>query len=98
MLQTELLEYPAIGHPVLDELYGPFVAQIIEKSANVPVLIIVHGAISNRSERLARLRMALKSSTRLPVGVRGPWSLITWLLRVALFIKKIVGVNPSSSC
>lgn len=63
MLQTELLEYPAIGHPVLDELYGPFVAQIIEKSANVriehPVHFLPQYANIQRVQRLMRTALII---------------------------------------
>src|SRR6516164_2243196 len=56
-------EYPAIGHAVLYELYGPFVRQIVEKSANVRIEHPVHSlGLDPHGQRVQRLvRIATRS-------------------------------------
>src|SRR5712691_10639186 len=51
-------KYPAIGHPMLDELHGPFVAQVIEEATDVGIEHPVHplplDAHRQRVQRLMR--------------------------------------------
>jgi hypothetical protein len=52
-------KYPTIGHPMLDELYGPFVAQMIEKAQNVRIEHPVHSLPLNaHRQRVQRLMRA----------------------------------------
>src|SRR5713226_9344769 len=52
-------KYPAIGHPMLDELHGPFVAQLIEEAQNVRIEHPVHSLPLNaHRQRVQRLMRA----------------------------------------
>src|SRR5713226_9974814 len=51
-------KYPAIGHPMLDELHRPFMAQVIEEATDVGIEHPVHplplNAHRQRVQRLMR--------------------------------------------
>src|SRR5215467_8973218 len=51
-------KYPAIGHPMLDELHGPLVAQVVEEATDVGIEHPVHpfplDAHRQRVQRLMR--------------------------------------------
>jgi len=60
-------EYPAIRHPVLDELDGPLVAQIVEKATDVRIKNPVHLLPLNAHRQRIQRRMWTASRTK-PVG------------------------------
>src|SRR5712692_3122760 len=52
-------KHPEIGHPMLDELHGPFVAQVIEKSTDVGIKHPVHSlSLNAHRQRVQRLMRA----------------------------------------
>src|SRR6516164_3608701 len=52
-------KYPAIGHPMLEELHRPFVAQVIEEATDVSIKHPVHPLpLDARRQRVQRLMRA----------------------------------------
>src|ERR1039458_2745824 len=65
-------EYPGICHAMLDELYCPFVRQIVEKASNVRVKHPVHSLpLDSHSQRVQRLvRVATRPERRVSIALR----------------------------
>src|SRR6266699_1056867 len=52
-------KYPAIGHPMLDELHRPFVAQVVEEATDVGIKHPVHSfPLDAHRQRIQRLMRA----------------------------------------
>src|SRR6266550_7986954 len=68
-------KYPAIGHPMLDELHRPFVAQVVEEATDVGIEHPVHPLpLDAHRQRVQRLMRAATERLFLTEYASLPWT------------------------